>query len=134
MGSRHKTRRRQVISIPPLPVTIESATPATTADAQTSTTLSVQVEIAPEPLRAVSIAEVSMQPPMVNSQLGWSYITNMQVHNDGSNVSICSLDLEAHINLRSHFNEWLNDKVYITFKELISRSNKDSIKEVLLKI
>ena len=56
------------------------------------------------------------------------------MHNDGSNVSTCSLDLEAHENLKSHFNERLNDRVYSTFKELFSKVNVDSIKEVLPQI
>ena len=103
--------------IPPMPVTAGSTTPATTADAQTTTMPPVQVQTAPEPLMPVPVAEVPMQPPMVDSQLGGSYITNMQEHHDGSNVSICSLDLEAHENLKSHFNERLNDRVYSTFKE-----------------
>ena len=82
----------------------------------------------------VPVAEVPMQLQMVDSQLGGSYITNAQVHNDGSNVSICCLDLKAHKNLKSHFNERLNDKVYSTFKELFSNINTDSTKEVLCKM
>ena len=79
-----------------MPVTTGSTTPVTVADPQATTMMPIQVETAPEPLMPVSIAEVSMQPPMVDSQLGRSHITNMQVHSDGSNVSICSLDSEAH--------------------------------------
>ena len=120
-------------SILPMPVTTGSNTSATTADV-TTTASPAQVEVALEHLMPVPVAEVPVQLPMVNSQLGGSYITNMQVHNDGSNVSICSLDSESHENLKSHFNERLNDKVYNTFKELFSNVNVDSIKEVLPKI
>ena len=58
----------------------------------------------------------------------------MQVHNDSSNVSICSLVSETEDNLTSHFSERLNDKVCCTFKELFSKINVYSIKEVLPKI
>ena len=118
-----------MISILPTPVTAGSTISATTTDDQTTTVPPVQVETAPEPLMPVPIAEVPVQPPMVDSQLGGSYITNTHVHNHGSNVSIYSLDSEAHENLKSHFNEKLNDKVYSTFK-LFSNVNVDSIKDL----
>ena len=105
-----------------------------TADAHTTTAPPAQVETAPEPLMPEPVSEVPMQLPMVDSQLGGLYIKNVQVHNDGCNVSICSLDSEAHKNLKSHFNERLNDKLYSTFKELFSNINVVSIKEVLRKI
>ena len=76
MGSRHKTRRRQVTSIPPMPVTTGSTSPATVADAQATTMPSVQVETVPELLMQVPIAEVPMQLPMVDSQLGGLYFIN----------------------------------------------------------
>ena len=132
-GSRHKARRRQVTSIPPTPVTMGSAMPATAGDGKTTTALPVQVLTASELLMPVPVSEVAMQPPMVDSQLGGSYITNMHIHNDGSNVSICSLDSEAHENLKGHFNEWLNDKVFSMYKELFSNVNVDSIKDVFPK-
>ena len=75
-----------------------------------------------------------MQPPIVNSHLGGSYITDTQVHHDNSNMSVCSLDSEANENLKTHFNKRLNNKVYDTFKELFSNVNIDSIKEVYLKL
>ena len=75
-----------------------------------------------------------VQQPIGNSQFGGSYITDTQAHHDGSNMSFCSLDSEAHENLKSHFNERLNNKVYSMFKELFSNVNVDSIKEVLPKI
>ena len=59
---------------------------------------------------------------------------NAQVHNEGSNVPICSLNSEAHDNLKMHLNERLNDKIYSTFKESFSHVNVYSIKEVLPKI
>ena len=76
-GSRYKTRRMQVTGIPPMPVTMGYATPVTTTDTKTTTVPPIQVEITPEPLIPVPVAEVPMQPPMVDSQLGGSYITNM---------------------------------------------------------
>ena len=82
----------------------------------------------------VPVIEVPMQLPMMDSQLGGSYITNAQVHNDVSSISICSLDSEAHHNIKTHFNERLNDKIYSTFKELFDHVNIYSIKEVLPKI
>ena len=81
----------------------------------------------------VSVTEVPMQLPMVDSQLGGSYLRNAQIHNNSSNVSIYILDSEAQDNLKTHFNEWLNDKIYSTFKELFDHVNLDSIKEVLPK-
>ena len=43
MGSRHKTRRRQVTGIQPMPVTSGSATPVTTLDSQATTTSPTQL-------------------------------------------------------------------------------------------
>ena len=66
IGSRHKTRRRQVTGIPPTPVTSGSATPVTAPDAQATMVLPTQVETAqikstPEPLISIPIAETPMQ-------------------------------------------------------------------------
>ena len=100
MGSWHKTRRRQVTSIPPTPVTEGSVTPTTVPDTTVTTMSSTQVNIvlvepAPELLMPEPIAQVSMQQPGVDSQLGGSYITTTQAQNKG-NVSLCSLDSVAH--------------------------------------
>ena len=100
MGSRHKTRSRQVTGILPTPVMASLITPTTAADAQTTAAPPAQAETTPELLMPVAVAEVPMQPPMVDSQLGGSCITNAQVYNDSSNVSICGLDSEAHNNLK----------------------------------
>ena len=70
---------------------------------------------------------------MVDNQLGGSYLTNAPIHNDSSNISIYSLDSKAQDNLKMHFNERLNVKLYTTFKELFDHVNLDSIKEVLPK-
>ena len=48
-----------------------------------------------------------------------------------TDISIWSLDSEAHGSLKLHFNERLNDKIYSTFKELFDHVKIDSIKEVL---
>ena len=69
-GSRHKTRRRKVNSIPPMPLTTGSTTPATIAYTQTTTTPPFQDDTTLEPLMPVPVAEVPIQPPMVESQLG----------------------------------------------------------------
>ena len=134
MGSRHKMRRRHVTGLPPMPVTVHRATPISTTDAQPTATPPVLVDTVPEPLMLLPITEAPVQPPIGNNQLGGLYITDMQVHHDNSNMSVCSLDTEPHDNLKSHFNERLNDKVYSTFKKLFSNVNIDSIKEVLPKI
>ena len=63
--------------IPSMPVMTGSATPATTPDTRATTMLPVQVETAAELLMPVPIVEVPMQPTMVDSQLGGSYITNI---------------------------------------------------------
>ena len=135
MGSRHKTRRRQVTSIPSTPVTAGSATTTTVPDMPVTSTPPTQVNIVlvepaselPEP-----IAEMTIHQPGVDSQLGL-YIANTQVHNDGNNVSLCSLDLEAHKYLKN-FNKRLNDKVYSTFKELFGNINVDSVPKALPKV
>ena len=80
MGSRHKTRRRQVTSIPPMPVTLGSATPVTVLDIQFTMTLQTQVETiqtesVPESLMSIPIVEAPMLQPRMDSQLGESYIT-----------------------------------------------------------
>ena len=87
--------------IPPTPVTTVSATPTTVPDAPVTTVLPAQVnmdpvEPAPELLIPELVAELPMGQPGEDSQLGGLYIANMQVHNNGTNVSLCTLDLEAH--------------------------------------
>ena len=133
-GSRCKMRRRQVTSLQPMPVTMGTATPITATDAQPTAMQPVPVETIPELLIPMPITEAPMQLPIGNSQFQGSYITDIQVHHDGSNMSVCSSDSEGHENLKNHFNERLNDKVYSTFKELFSNVNVDSIKDVLPKI
>ena len=76
MGIRHKTRRRQVNGIPPMPITMGLPTPSTAADAQTTAAPPVQFEIAWVLLMPVPAAEVPMQLSAVDSQLGGSYITH----------------------------------------------------------
>ena len=97
IGSRDKTRRRQVTGITSTPVMAGLTTSATKADTQTT---AAEAETTLEPQMPVLVAEVPVHLPMVDSQLGGSYITNAQIHNDGSNVSICSLDSEAQDNLK----------------------------------
>ena len=46
-----------------------------------------------------------MQLPIVESQLGTSYINNhsLQVAHDNSNISVCSLDSDVQENLKKSF-------------------------------
>ena len=111
----------------PMPVMAGSTTPTTKVNAQAT---AAQVETALEPLMPVSVMEVSMQLHLVDSQLGGSYLMNAQIHNDGSDISICSLDPETQDNLQPQSSERLNDKIYSAFKELFHHVNLDSIKEV----
>ena len=60
--------------IPPMPVTAGLTTPATAADTHTTTSPPAHVETGPEPLMPGPVAEVPMQSPMVDSQLGGLYI------------------------------------------------------------
>ena len=48
----------------------DSTTPITAADAQTTAALPTQVETVPEMLMPVPVAEVPVQLPMMDSQLG----------------------------------------------------------------
>ena len=48
---------------------------------------------------------------MVETQLGGSYINNPQVHQDSSNIFMCSSDSDTQENLKSHFNGRLSDEV-----------------------
>ena len=136
-GSRHRTRRRQVTGIPPMPITSES-TPVSNLEVVTVTTppelsKTEQIELAPEKLVPVPVVEVHMQPS-VNNQLEGSYTMEaqvMQVENVSCHTSISSLTLLVHEYLKNNFNELLNDKVYNTFKELFENINIDSMKEAL---
>ena len=108
-GSRHKSRRRQVTGIPPTAVAIGTATQVTATDAQATPALPVPVTAIPELTIPVPITIIHVQPPIVESQLGGSYINNLQVH-DSSNISLCSSDLDAQENPKSYFNNRLSDK------------------------
>ena len=57
-----------------------------------------------------------------------------QIENVSCNNSISSSDWITQEYLKNHFNKWLNDKVYNTFKELFEGINIDSMKEVLPKV
>ena len=79
-GSRHKIRRRQMTGIPPTPVMMGTVTPVTATDIQATTIKQIPAETVPEPIMSVSVTVIPMQPPMLESQLGGSYINNPQVH------------------------------------------------------
>ena len=88
------------------------------------------IKSAPEQLVPVPVAEVHMQPS-VDNQLGSSYIMEAQVmqeENVSCHTSIPSLHLVAYKYLKNHFNEFLNNEVYNTFKELYGNINIDSMK------
>ena len=133
-GSRHKMRRRQVTGIPLTTVMMDTATPVTVTDVQATTKLLVPVKTIPGSLMPVPVTVIPMQPPIVESQLGGSYINNLQVHHDSSNISRCSSDSDAQQNIKSHFIDRSNDKILTTFKELFSNVNIDSVCEILPKI
>ena len=80
------------------------------------------------------VTDLPMQLPIVESQLGALFINNPQVSQGNSNISVCSSDSDAHENLKSHFNERLNDKICTTFKELFSNTNIGSVHKILPKI
>ena len=92
----------------------------------------VETELKPPVLETV----LPMQSPITESQLGASYINNQsqQVTRDNSNISVYSSDSKAQGNIKRHFNERLNDKIYTTFKELFSNTNIDSVCKILPKI
>ena len=117
-GTRHKTKRRHVTGITPIPLMVGMTSPAigTGAPAVAMPPAPVETKLQPP---AVSETTSPIQSPTTESQLGASHINSQsqQVVNDNSNISVCSLDSEAQQNLKSLFNERLNDKVYTTFKE-----------------
>ena len=115
---------------PVTPINILEVPVTTTPPVQVNT---IQAEPAPEPLMLEPIVGVPMQQPGVDSQLGGSYITNVQTENV-CNVSLCNVDSVAHEYLKSHFNERLNDKVDKAFKDFFGNINTDSIKEALPKV
>ena len=108
-----------------------TATPVTATDAHATSVAPVQVKAIPDLTLPVSLTAV--QPPIVESHLGGSYINNPQIH-DSSNISACSSDLDTQENLKSHFNDRLSDKIYTTLSELFSSVNIDSVMEILPKI
>ena len=114
MGSRCKTRHRQVTGILLMPITSLS-TPATNPEVITAAIPRVpcQEQIMPalEQLVPVPFVEAHMQPS-VDNKLGGSYITEVQatqVQNVTCNTFTSNSDVVMQEYLRNHFNEWLND-------------------------
>ena len=95
--------------------------------------LPVPVKAVPELTMPAPVTVISVQQPIVESQLGGFCINNLQVH-DSSNISVHSSYWDAQANLKSHFNDRLSDKIYTTFMELFSNVNIDSVCEILPKI
>ena len=67
IDSRVKMRRRQVTGLPPMPVTVDTATSVTATDTQPTAMLPLLVNTIPEPLIPMPITEAPMQPPIGNS-------------------------------------------------------------------
>ena len=76
-----------------------------------------------------------VHPAANESQLGASYLNN-SVHQviPNINVAVCISVSYAEENLQHFLNENLNDKIYSTFKKLLSNTNLDSVSELSLKI
>ena len=81
----------------------------------------------------VPVTVIPVQPPIVESKLGGSYVNNLQVH-DSSNISMCSSDLDVPENLKSHFSDRSSDKIYPTFREFFNNVNINSVCKILPKI
>ena len=87
-------------SIPSKPVTMGTATPVTATDAKTTTMPPIPVKAIPEPAMPVPVTVIPVLQPMVENQVGGSYINNLQVHDSG-NISMCISDLYAQENLKT---------------------------------
>ena len=127
-SSRCKTRRRQVTGILPMPVTTGSHTPAPPIDAPTSKTLTEDVTQAESVARLpapVSLNEEPVEESSTCNQLGESSVADIQQH--GKHIPFHCTDVGECKQLTNHFNEWLRNKVYNTFKDLFSNVNLNSI-------
>ena len=102
-----------------MPVTMGAATSVTATGAQATPMLPIPVKAIPELTMPPPVTVIPVQPPMADSQLGDSYINNLQVHHDSSNISMCSSDSDAQENLKSHLNDRLSDKIHTTLKRVI---------------
>ena len=78
-----------------MPVTMSIATPVTATDAQATPMPPIPVKAISELTMPVPVTVIPMQPPMAKSQLGGSYINNLHVHCDSSNISMCSSDSDT---------------------------------------
>ena len=127
IGSRCKTRRKQVTRIPPTLVTIGSHMPAALGDALTCKTVVedvIQKEIVARQL--ATLEEETMEELSPNNDVGDSHVAEVQ--QIGKHVPIC-IDVEEHEHLTIPFNEKLNVKVFDTFTDLFSNVNVYSIQE-----
>ena len=80
-GSRHKTRKKQVTGILPMPVANRSHTLATSATAPTKKTLSEDVtwvEVETRPPSPVPTTEEEVDKSSNKNQLGESYVADVQ--------------------------------------------------------
>ena len=145
----YKTRKRQVIGIPPALITPGAASPtiipsmAATLGMPVTTRSPVQVVLAivlNTPARVeqkLSIPETILPVTTTNneSQLGALYLNN-HVHQviPDTNVSVCSSDSYSQENLKILLNEKLNDKIYSIFKDTFSNTNLDSVSKLSPKV
>ena len=126
IGSRCKTRRKQVTGIPPTPVTIGLHTLATLSDAPTSKTLAEDVTQDEFVARHLAtLEEEPLEEPSPNNMLRESYVAEVQ--QNGKHIPLPCTDGEEHEHLTNHFNEQLNMKILDTFKDLFSNVNINSI-------
>ena len=145
-GTRHKTRRRQVTSIPPMPITLSAASPTVipsmaanqgmpvtnTNPGQETLTTALTAPAGEEWELSVPETALPVTTASNESQLVASYINNYAHQTTpGNNISMCSLDSFAQENLKSVLTERLNDKIYNTFKESFSSITLDSISKTL---
>ena len=118
--------------IPSAPTTpCMSVTIMTSAqEALAATTLLDTLEIVEQEL-SVPETILPVHPATNESQLGTSYLNN-GVHHiiQNTDVSVCSSDLYAQEILKSLLNEKINDKIYSTFKEMLSNTNLHSVCEL----
>ena len=122
------------MGLPPTSMMTGIASPIINTDAPTMTIPPAPVETMLEP--PVPETVIPMQLPIVESQLVSSYISNhnQQACHNNTNISVCSSDSNAQENLKSHFNERLNNKSYATCEEIFDNSNIDSVHEALPKL
>ena len=110
MGSRHKTRRRQVTSIPPTPVTMESPTLATQIEPSSGKALeedATQDEFGGK--QQTTLEEIPKEESIPNNDLGeWIVV---QVQQGSKCVPLIHTGTEVHEHLTNYFTKKINAKI-----------------------